>query len=316
MRIWLLRAIQAAVAATLLLAVFLIARPGNVARLVRRTDLAGLALAAGAYLGVVGVRSLRLLLILPRGRLGLGTSIQISAVAQTATSFLPARLGELALPALLKRVAGLELASGVGALLIARSLDLAALGVWASVAVGARWGAERPLLLAACLILVAPALLLPVSAALADRLATRLLARRGVAGRRWTRRIRRLRKALTSLAATPGRLVAAMGASLALWAGIWLIVAILLGAIGYSWPFGDVLVGAVAASLATLVPANLIANVGTLEAGWTAGFAAVGIPVTTAAASGIAIHLLSLAVTAVVGAFAGLSLLVTGSRRR
>ena len=307
-RIWALRLVQAIIAAALLIAVVWIARPTHVVQLLEHTDPGMVGIAFGTSLIVVLLRALRLRLILPAGRLGLGVSIQVTAVSQAATSLVPARLGELALPVLLKRVAALELSSGLGALLIARSLDLASLGIWGSVAVAARWGGRRPVLLLACLILVAPALLLPVTVRTADRLATRFLAARGRTGRRWTRRIRRVRRALNTLAAMPGRMIAAMGVSLTLWFAIWVTLAVLLGAVGYTWPFGDVLVGAAAASLATLVPVNLIANAGTLEAGWTAGFAAVGIPVPIAAASGIAIHLLSLMIVVAVGSCAGFTL--------
>ncbi len=315
-RVWAIRAVQAAVAAGLLVAVVWVARPAQVARLVEHTDPSMVGIAVMTSLTVVFLRALRLRLILPGGRLGLGASIQISAVAQAATSLIPARLGELVLPALLKRVADLELSSGLGALLIARTLDLACLGIWAGGAVAVRWGGHRPLLLLACLVLVAPAFLVPATVAATDRVATRCLAPRSRAGRRWTRRIRRLRRALRVFAAAPGRLAAAMGVSLVLWCAIWVTMAVLVRAIGCHWTFGDVVVGAAAASLATLIPANLIANVGTLEAGWTVGFAAVGIPVPIAAASGIAVHLLSLSITATVGACAAATLWMPRARRR
>ena len=66
--------------------------------------------------------------------------------------------------------------------------------------------------------------------------------------------------------------------------------------------------GATAATVATLIPVNILGNIGTLEAGWTAGFAALGIPLETAAATGVAVHLWSLLVAAAVGAAAYLLL--------
>jgi len=309
------RIAQGILAAALISAVLWVAGPANVLRLIRRTRPAALGGAAAVYLAVVMLRAVRLEMLLPSGRLGFGRSLQVSAVAQAAALFVPARLGELVLPALLRRTAGLELSGGIGVLLVARSLDLAALGTWAAGAVAWRWGARRPLLLIAGLALVVPLLLLPVTTALADRAATRWLAPRGVVGRRWTRRLRRLRRSLVELAARPGRLAASVVVSLALWGGIWITVGLLLGGLGYRWPFGAVLVGAAAASVATLLPVNLVANLGTLEAGWTAGFAAVGIPVKTAAASGVAVHLWSLTVSAVIGLAGVLSLWVAGPPR-
>jgi len=48
--------------------------------------------------------------------------------------------------------------------------------------------------------------------------------------------------------------------------------------------------------------------VGPLEVGWTAAFHALGVPLETAAATGVACHLWSLLFTAVLGAAAWLAL--------
>jgi hypothetical protein len=58
------------------------------------------------------------------------------------------------------------------------------------------------------------------------------------------------------------------------------------------------------ASLANLVPVNLIGNLGTLEAGWTSAFVALGVPPEVAAATGLASHLWALLFAAVYGAAA------------
>ena len=59
--------------------------------------------------------------------------------------------------------------------------------------------------------------------------------------------------------------------------------------------------GSAVASLANLVPINLVANLGTLEAGWTAAFVALGVPLADAAATGLATHLWALVLHAVFG---------------
>jgi len=143
-----LLALRATLALGLVGAVVWVAGPAAVVRLLARTGAAGVAAAAAVYGVVVALRAARLELVARHPGLGFGRALRVTAVAQAAAAFLPVRLGELALPVLLERVAGMEYASGIGALLVVRSLDLAALGAWAGAAVALRWGTDRPLLLA------------------------------------------------------------------------------------------------------------------------------------------------------------------------
>jgi uncharacterized membrane protein YbhN (UPF0104 family) len=69
-----------------------------------------------------------------------------------------------------------------------------------------------------------------------------------------------------------------------------------------------VVAGSAAASLANLLPFNLIGNFGTLEAGWTAAFVGLGVPADVAAATGLACHLWAAVFVAVYGALAWLAL--------
>jgi len=65
-----------------------------------------------------------------------------------------------------------------------------------------------------------------------------------------------------------------------------------------------VVAGSAFAALANLLPFNLVGNLGTLEAGWTAAFMALGVPVDLAAATGFASHLWALLFAAMFGAMA------------
>ncbi len=302
------RAAGAALALALLGVVLAVAGPAAVWRLLATARLQEVLPAAAAAALVLAARGVRLLLLLPGGELRPVPAVLTVAVAQAAALFLPARAGEAALPLLLRRVAGLDLAAGVGTLLAARALDLAALGVWAGGAFLAVSRLDHPLALAAAAALLLPALALPWTLAAADRLAVRLLAPRGLGGRRWTRRIRRLRRAVTALTSRPLRLAAAALASLLVWAFTWVSVFFLLVALGYRWPPMTVVAGSAAGSLANLLPVGLVANLGTLEAGWTAGFSALGIPPRIAAATGLATHLWGLLFAAAYGALAWLAL--------
>jgi uncharacterized membrane protein YbhN (UPF0104 family) len=81
---------------------------------------------------------------------------------------------------------------------------------------------------------------------------------------------------------------------------------------GFRWPPTWVVAGSSAASLSNLLPFNLVGNFGTLEAGWTAAFSALGIPPETAAATGLASHLWALFFAAIYG---GLGWIILPAKR-
>ncbi len=291
-------------ALALVIAVLMVAKPAEVVELLRTSRLSGLLPAAAAALGALILRGLRLTLLLPPGRLNPTVATLVAAAAQAAAWFVPARLGELALPLLLRRTVGWNLSSGIGTLLAARTMDLASLGLWAGVATLVILGPSHPLALGAVVFLVLPPLLLPASLKLADRLAVRLLAPRGLRPRRWARRVRRIRRAVDALADHPLRLLGSVMTSVLIWACLWALAWYLLESMGHRWPPWHVVAGSAAASLANLLPFNLIGNFGTLEAGWTAAFVALGVPVDIAAATGFASHLWAVLFTAIYGALA------------
>ncbi len=309
------RRFGAVLALALVVAVLMVAKPAEVLELLRTSRPSGVLAAAAAAGGALVVRGIRLALLLPPGRLHLATATLIASASQAAAWFVPARLGELALPLLLKRTVGWNPSSGIGTLLAARTMDLASLGLWAGLATVVILGPTHPLALAAVVFLVFPPLLLPASLAVADRIALHLLAPRGLRPRRWARRIRRVRRSVDELTRHPLRLLGSVIASVVIWAFLWALAWYLLDAMGYRWPPWDVVAGSAAASLANLLPVNVIGNFGTLEAGWTAAFVALGVPADVAAATGFASHLWAVVFTAVYGALAwGLLSLRSDSR--
>lgn len=301
----LVRVVQAGLALLLIAAVVSVATPEAFAGLIRRTRPEGVALAAACYVVVSILRGLRLATLAPLAPV---RAILVATSVQAAVQVIPARLGELALPVLLKREAGVGLPSGAGILLASRAFDLAGLGTWAGAAIALGWGLERPVVLAAAVLLVLPLVALPFVTGALDRLVTRCLAPRGTRWRRRARQARRLGSTIDELRSQPLRLVAAMALSLLIWGGIWLSIWVLLRAMAHPWPMTDVVLGATAATVATFVPINILGNFGTLETGWTAGFVALGIPLETAAASGLAVHSWSLLITVIVGSTAYMAL--------
>jgi len=284
------RIVGALIALAAAVGLLVVARPVEVWQLLRATETAPLLAAAGCSATALLARGCRLVLLLPPGRLRFRSSVAVAATAHFAATFVPARLGELALPLLLRRAAGWETAAGVSTLLAARTLDVAAIGVGTGIAIFVGWGLSEPAMLLLAALLVVPTLLLPQTLAIVDWISLRALAVRGMRGRRWTRRVRQTRRALAELWHRPGRVLGAAAASLGVWACLWGATCFLLIAMGVSWPPTRIAAGFAMATLANLLPFNLVANVGTMEAGWTAGFVALGISVETAAATAYACH--------------------------
>ena len=301
------RLVGAAIAAVLVVVVVAIADPRRLWRLLTSVHpgwLAAALLVSGANALAL---ALRLVLLMPDRRLGVGRAVVVAAVSRAAALLLPARLGEAALPVMLQRLGGQRLTSGVAVLMVARVLDAASIAAWCGAGLLRMGGLESPIvLLGALLLAIAPILALPRALALADGATVRLVAPRGLSWRRWARRVRHVRRAVDDISRRRTRLLLGGMLSLALWGMVWLVAWLLLRSVGYPWPMPDVVVGSAVAALSAALPVNLVANLGTVEAGWTATFTALGFPVQDAAASGLAIHLLSLAISAVYGAAAWL----------
>jgi uncharacterized protein (TIRG00374 family) len=296
------RLVGVVIAAALLTTVLALARPAEVWRLFLATDGHLLLAAATVSAAFLAARGLRLRLLVDGDELRWPRATLVAAAAQAAALFAPARTGELALPWLLTRVTGRGLTSGVSTLLAARTLDLATLGLWCGAAVLAVRGLTEPWALVASVLLLAPSALLPLTLTAADVLTFRLLAPRGLRGRRWARRVRRVRREIDGLLRRPIRLLAVIAVSSIMWGLQWSVAWILLVAMGHRWPPEIVVSGAAAAAAANVLPFNLVGNLGTLEAGWTAAFTALGIPLQIAAATGLAAHLWGLVFAAFFGA--------------
>jgi uncharacterized membrane protein YbhN (UPF0104 family) len=116
--------------------------------------------------------------------------------------------------------------------------------------------------------------------------------------------MRRVRRELHGLLKRPTRLIGAASASVVMWGFQWAVAWTLLVAMGHRWRPTSVVAGSVAAAVANVLPLNLVGNLGTLEAGWTAAFTALGVPLPVAAATGVAAHLWGLIFAALYGLLA------------
>jgi uncharacterized membrane protein YbhN (UPF0104 family) len=269
-----------------------VAKPGRVVSLAAQAHPAGLAAALVATAAVTVLRGLRLRVVVGPS-LSTSQALGVHAVTQLATSVVPMRLGEAAILPLLHRAGVPGLLRGFSVALTVRLLDLLALLTWASAAgawVGVRGSAAGFLLTVLVLTTVA-------AAALGQSLvgwAVRRLRRASPRRRRILRQILRVRGELRRLVATPRRAAAAVALSLAAWGGVWGVTVLLLRAMNLHWPATSVLWGTLGAAAGAALPINAVGNFGSLEAGWTAALAAVGIPAGEALAAGFATHAWSL----------------------
>jgi uncharacterized membrane protein YbhN (UPF0104 family) len=296
------------IALALAITVVVIGGPDRIWRLLTTVAWTPWSGALAAFVGAMGLRGVRLHLLLEPGELRLRDSVRVATAAQAVALFAPARIGELALPWLLTRAGTRDVSAAIGTLLATRGLDLSALGVWAAVALLVVGAGAGPAMVVGVGLLVMLPLALPSVARSVEWTALRALAPRGVRGRRWTRRARHVSREFDRLSADRIRLLAAYAAALGWWGLIWLMTFLLLRSMGLEWPWWTVVTGSTAASVASWLPLAAVGAVGPLEAGWTAAFHALGVPLETAAASGVACHLWSLLFTAVAGVAAWLAL--------
>jgi len=271
-------------------------------------DWAGVALAFGVYaLSYLG-RGIRLALLLP-GVSNVAHFTSISARHTLLAVVLPFRSGEAALPWLLHSEAGRPLPEGVSTLGVIRILDLMSVAVWLLVGLafsnvqGA--GAEgmgdiAPRALGVLAVLV-------LGLALLRPMAARLAILRQAEGR-----LRRfVGESAAHLASQgTGQLVLATVVSLATWAATYgacfyvlqaMAAPEALGAPVADLSFAESLIGTTGLHLSAVLPLSPVASVGTWEAGWTAGYAVVGLDLDLAATSALVSHVIILGYIAALG---------------
>jgi uncharacterized membrane protein YbhN (UPF0104 family) len=263
-----------------------------------QADPASVLLAGGLYAGTVAMRGQRFH-VLARGAPRSVVSAAI-AVQQVFLRVLPLRLGELALPWILTRQRAQQASHALLGLVLVRLLDLVV--VAAALVAGAllRAGRTDPAVLipASLLLLVLLVVLLAyrpavhLALALARRVAafTGLLRRERLAGM-----LDRLAGAAHDLDGLPRGSIAA----LVLWSVAIYVVqsacfGVLLLAYGIQATVLQLAIGSSAAQLGAAVPVASVGSVGTLEAGWAAGFAWAGISLPDAVASAIGAQVLTM----------------------
>jgi uncharacterized membrane protein YbhN (UPF0104 family) len=87
-------------------------------------------------------------------------------------------------------------------------------------------------------------------------------------------------------------------AGLTIWGVQAAAFAVLLRAFGIDLGVGPMVVATSVANLTAVLPLSALGTFGAQEAGWTAGFVAMGVPAMAAANSGLAAHLVMVALNA------------------
>ena len=286
----------------LLLGLVLAARPAEVGQLLTSSRPTPLLLASGCAFLVVLSRGLRLRVVIGT-RVSSARAVSVAALSQFAVQALPLRLGELALFPLLRAVGVTGTIRALSILVLLRALDGAALLAWA-VGVGLVLGTSRWWAMAALLALVPLAALAYIAAQRALRVLASRWRHRPGRRRSALRQLLVVRHELAVIARSPCRALAIVLLSLAPWVAVWWLTVELLRAMSLQWPAAHVLLGTLGATVAASIPLNSVGNFGTLEAGWAATMASLGIPVRQALAAGFATHLWSMAFTTVLAILA------------
>ena len=282
----------------------------EVGRTLVSLDLRVHAIALGIQAVIYPLRALRLRALLPADAPSVPRLTGLSAAHILAANVLPAKLGEAALVVYLRRV-GVPATSGLAALLLSRLFDFAAVtgGLAVACLVMAATGQYTDLdwLVPVGLLLFAPA----VACAWASLHGQRLV---GLAGRV----LGGLGMARTSLgskalsfaersgsalgAVSRRRLLRAAVVTVPIWVLVFGFYGVLARGFGVDVSFPVAVFGSGLAIVAALLPLHGFAGFGVQDAGWVAGFTALGVGADLATSSGLAAHVVYLVNIAALGA--------------
>lgn len=245
--------------------------------------------ACALYTLAFPLKSLRFSALLGR-QLGWRALLPVTLVHHMLNNLLPARLGELSFPFLLRRRVGIAHSATV--LLASRVLDVIAVGtiflvsLWAVQMTMTVLYSVLTLTIAALtamslLLLLAPAVFVRTSRPLFRPLA------------RW-RAGAALHRALEDFPAyvsgMRANLALALVTSAAFWLANYLMTALVMRGLGWTLPIPAIFLGSTLSLLTTLLPVQGLAGLGTTEGAWTAAFVALGVAASEAATAGFVLH--------------------------
>lgn len=262
---------------------------GEVWRAARALPLPTVFAAGALYLAAYVLKAIRFSALLGR-RLSWTALLPATLVHHMLNNLLPARLGEVSFPLLLRK--RVRILHSAAVLLASRVLDVLAIGaifLFALVLTRARmtslygWLAAflGALALAALLLLAAPQAMVGLVAPLLRPL------RRWRAGRALWAGLQDFPAYVRGMRAN---LALAAFTSLGFWLANYVMTALVVLALGWTLPLPLIWLGATASVLTTLLPVQGLAGLGTTEGAWTAAFVALGVSASQAALGGFVLH--------------------------
>lgn len=284
-------------------------RLSDIAEILSSADPLLVAAAFLLYAASVAARGVRLRL-LGAGSLGTGSATVLSAVHAGLGHVLPLRLSDVAMIGLMRGHASIAPGRGTGMVILAKLLDVASLGLVISTAF--LYGAGRSVVLASAIAVAAGSagiLALPVIPGLASRFSGGLFDHPRV-----RRFVSSLGEASCIWKSDRSGFLKAAGASVAAWMLKLSMFVCLSRAVGLvDPPFWQVFFAGAVTDLIMALPIHGLFSLGTAEAGWTAGFAVLGVSGEGIVTAGFGVHILWM-LSALLGVLVAAPILL-GSRR-
>lgn len=284
-----------------------------------------LLLALGAYLAVNVVRAMRFAVIHRElGHVPFRRFLEVALVHSGLNQILPFRTGEVSYVYLMGKVKGGSFGRSLMVLMVARIFDLMTVFLFCLAFLPLLKG-TLAVSLSTAIAVAAGVVVLCIVALFAMRpgvgVAYRLLKRlTGGAPAENGGFLVRLRERFGRLTAEarmfrdPGHFFSIWALSIAMWTGLYVTFFGVLNGFGYRIDLAGTVLGSLGAVLAGVLPVNGVANLGTLEAGWTLGLVLVGFPEEQAFAAGLWTHAGVLVMAVVLGLLGYASM--TLARRR
>lgn len=309
-----------AVAAGAAVTFLLLGSGGDLTEAVRRI-LASVSSADPGYLGIALLlfiasqvaRAWRWKLLSWEHPIQMGKALPINAIHVGLGHLLPLRLADPALVGLFRYYGRLSLGRGTATVVLSKLLDMAAMGTLVSCAVAG--GLSGSAAIAAALVgILSLAAVFFIAGILSFLKKPFLKATRG----RFEKGYENLAQAVTVGSGRRGRFAASYLLSLLAWSVKLLMFVFLLRAMGIDFqPVWKVLVAGAITDATLAMPVHGLLGLGTLEAGWVAGFAVVGVTGELAPGLGIvdagfSMHLLWMFFAVLLMTVGGLYLLVSG----
>lgn len=274
----------------------------DVLEAIRRSNMWYMGLALLCYAASYLFRALRIQRIYRQQPMSLRGLWQVVAMNNLLNYMLPLRTGDLSLIYFLKRRFGVAIGAGAGIWILARLLDTLTALFCLSVAVAiyiasGGWNGDSRILVfivVLSILLFVAIWMLPTFWQFGLRILALAQSHIAALRRPWfDRLLAKLAEVTTVLQLGQQRtmLMEQAAISLAVWAALFGFFWLALQSIHLTYlSLPEVVIGSSGAVIINFLPINTFASIGTLEAGWSAGFALIGMPREDMLISGVVVH--------------------------